>query len=51
MTENLNSFNDNSPITILPRRAWSSELAFLKAMLKAKQALDKKEKLFSKNKV
>ena len=49
MTENLNSFNDSSPITILPRRAWSSELAFLKAMFKAKQALDKKEKALGKN--
>ena len=49
MTENLNPFNDNSPITILPRRAWSSELAFLKAMLKAKQALDKKHKALGKN--
>ena len=49
MTENLNSFNDNSPITILPRRAWSSELAFLKAMLKAKQALDRREKALGKN--
>ena len=49
MTENLNLFNDNSPITILPRRAWSSELAFLKAMLKAKQALDKKHKALGKN--
>lgn len=49
MTENLNPFNDNSQIPILPRRAWSSELAFLKAMLKAKQALDKKEKAFGKN--
>lgn len=49
MTENLNSFNDNSPIPILPRSAWSSELAFLKAMLKAKQALDKKHKALGKN--
>ena len=49
MTENLNSFNDNSPITILPRRAWSSELAFLKAMLKAKQVLDKKHKALGRN--
>jgi hypothetical protein len=49
MTENLNSFNDNSQIPILPRSAWSSELAFLKAMLKAKQALDKKHKSLGKN--
>lgn len=49
MTENLNSFNDNSQIPILPRSAWSSELAFLKAMLKAKQALDKKQKALGKN--
>jgi hypothetical protein len=49
MTENLNSFNDNSQIPILPRSAWSSELAFLKAMLKAKQALDKKHKPFGRN--
>ena len=51
MTKNLNPSNDNSQLPILPRSAWSSELAFLKAMLKAKQALDKKEKLFSKHKV
>ena len=49
MTENLNSFNDNSQIPILPRSAWSSELAFLKAMLKAKQALDKKHKALVTN--
>lgn len=49
MTENLNSFNDNSQIPILPRSAWSSELAFLKAMLKAKQALDRREKAMGKN--
>jgi hypothetical protein len=49
MTENLNSFNDNSQISILRRSAWSSELAFLKAMLKAKQALDKKHKALGKN--
>ena len=49
MTGNLNSFNDNSQIPILPRSAWSSELAFLKAMLKAKQALDKKHKALGKN--
>jgi hypothetical protein len=49
MTENLNPSNDNSPTTILPRSAWSSELAFLKAMLKAKQALDKKHTALGKN--
>lgn len=49
MTENLNPSNDNSPTTILPRSAWSSELAFLKALLKAKLALDRKEKAFGKN--
>jgi hypothetical protein len=49
MTENLSSFNDNSQIPILPRSAWSSELAFLKAMLKTKQALDKKHKALGKN--
>lgn len=49
MTENLNSFNDNSQIPILPRSAWSSDLAYLKAMLKAKQALDKKHKALGKN--
>jgi hypothetical protein len=49
MTENLNLFNDNSQIPILPRSAWSSELAFLKALLKAKIALDKREKAFGKN--
>lgn len=50
MTETLNSFNNNSPVPILYRSAWNSELAFLKAMLKAKQALDKREKLFEKSK-
>jgi hypothetical protein len=49
MTENLNPSNDNSQIPILPRSAWSSELAFLKAMLKAKQALDKKHKAWGRN--
>ncbi len=49
MTENLNPFNDNSQISLLPRSAWSSELAFLKAMLKAKQALDRREKALGKN--
>ncbi len=49
MTENLNPSNDNSQIPILPRSAWSSELAFLKAMLKAKQALDRREKALGKN--
>jgi hypothetical protein len=49
MTENLNPSNDNSQIPILPRSPWSSELAFLKAMLKAKQALDRREKALGKN--
>jgi hypothetical protein len=49
MTENLNPSNDNFQIPILPRSAWSSELAFLKAMLKAKQALDRREKALGKN--
>ena len=49
MTENLNPLNDNSQIPILPRSAWSSELAFLKAMLKSKQALDKRQKALGKN--
>ena len=49
MTENFNSVNDNSQIPILPRSAWSSELAFLKAMLKAKLALDKKYKALGRN--
>ena len=49
MTENLNPSNDNSLISILPRSAWSSELAFVKAMLKAKQALDKKHKALGNN--
>ncbi len=31
---------------ILPRQAWNSQLAYLKAILKAKQALDKREKAF-----
>ena len=44
MAENSNSLNDKSQTSILPRTAWQSELAFLKAMLKAKQALDKREK-------
>jgi hypothetical protein len=29
---------------LLPRNAWKSQLAFLKAILKAKQALDRREK-------
>ncbi len=49
MTENLNPVNDNSQIPILPRSVWSSELAFLKALLKAKLALDRKEKDLGKN--
>jgi len=49
MTENFNPFNDNSQISILPRSAWNSELAFLKPLLKTKQALDKREKAFEKN--
>ncbi|MFB2978655.1 hypothetical protein [Microseira sp. BLCC-F43] len=44
MADNSNSFNDKSQTSILPRTAWKSELGFLKAMLKAKQALDKREK-------
>jgi len=49
MTEHLNPVNNNSQIPILPRSPWSSDLAFLKAMLKAKLALDKREKAFGKN--
>ncbi len=49
MTEDLNPVNNNSQIPILSRSAWSSELAFLKAMLKAKLALDRREKAFGKN--
>jgi hypothetical protein len=49
MTEHLNPVNNNSQIPILPRCPWSSDLAFLKAMLKAKLALDKREKAFGKN--
>jgi hypothetical protein len=44
MAENSNSLNDKSQTPSLPRTAWKSELGFLKAMLKAKQALDKREK-------
>lgn len=29
---------------LLPRQAWNSELTFLKVLLKAKQALDRREK-------
>lgn len=42
--ENFNSFNDKSQSPSLPRSAWKSELAFFKVILKAKQALDKREK-------
>ncbi|MCU0532348.1 MAG: hypothetical protein MUD14_00350 [Hydrococcus sp. Prado102] len=37
-----------SPSPLLPRQAWRSQLAYLKAILKAKQALDRSEKLDSK---
>ena len=40
MAENL----DREP-PLLPRQAWNSQLAYLKAVLKAKQALDRREKL------
>ncbi|MCX7593707.1 MAG: hypothetical protein N2235_08095 [Fischerella sp.] len=33
-------------IPLLPRSAWSSQLAYLKALLKAKQSLDKRERYF-----
>jgi hypothetical protein len=36
------------PQPILPRQAWNSQLAYLKAILKAKQALDKREKAFTR---
>jgi hypothetical protein len=32
-------------IPLLPRSAWNSQLAYLKAVLKAKQVLDKSTKL------
>lgn len=32
---------------ILPRQAWNSEITFLKVLLKAKQALDQREKYYS----
>ncbi|MFH7028988.1 MAG: hypothetical protein ACHBN1_27245 [Heteroscytonema crispum UTEX LB 1556] len=34
-------------IPVLPRSAWNSQLGYLKAVLKAKQALDKRERLGS----
>jgi hypothetical protein len=37
--------NDESSFPLLPRQAWRSQLAYLKAILKAKQALDRSEKL------
>ncbi len=46
MTENSSSgnakFDGETPL--LPRQAWNSQLAYLKAVLKAKQALDRREK-------
>lgn len=34
---------------ILPRSAWNSQLAWLKATMKAKQVLDREEKAFFQN--
>jgi hypothetical protein len=35
--------------SILPRSAWSSQLVWLKAMMKAKQILDREEKTFAES--
>ncbi|HAX77383.1 MAG TPA: hypothetical protein DCY88_16500 [Cyanobacteria bacterium UBA11372] len=43
-SSNQNATFDGEP-SLLPRQAWSSQLAYLKAVLKAKQALDRREKL------
>jgi hypothetical protein len=45
MIASLESSKDGSEeFPILPREAWKSKLAYLKAILKAKQALDRIEK-------
>ncbi|WP_226577854.1 hypothetical protein [Microseira wollei] len=46
MTENSSNQNakfDGEP-SLLPRQAWNSQLAYFKAVLKAKQALDRRQK-------
>lgn len=45
----LESSHPNESAPILPRSAWNSQLAWLKAVMKAKQALDRQEKAFSSN--
>jgi hypothetical protein len=40
--DNGNTQQETFPL--LPRQAWNSQLAYLKQMLKAKQALDRVEK-------
>jgi hypothetical protein len=36
--------SDTSPEPLLPRSAWNSQLAYLKAMFRAKKALDRIER-------
>jgi len=36
--------NELEQIPLLPRSAWNSQLGYLKALFKAKQALDKRQK-------
>ncbi|BAY12283.1 hypothetical protein [Calothrix sp. NIES-2098] len=44
-TANLQATNSaEEELSLLPRSAWSSQLAYLKALYKAKQALDKRQK-------
>jgi hypothetical protein len=42
-TEALDSMAIAAPQTLLPRSAWSSQTAFLRAVFKAKKALDQLE--------
>lgn len=50
MAESSDSFpsakDEQEELTILPRAAWNSQIAYLKAIMKAKQALDRTEKEF-----
>ena len=46
-SDNIPSAKDEQEeLTILPRGAWNSQIAYLKAIMKAKQALDRTEKAF-----
>jgi hypothetical protein len=45
MTQDLNQSSDKKqpPVPLLPRSAWDSQRAYLRAILKVKMALDKIE--------